>query len=558
MNHLLKSTFLLGSLLILANCQPKEKIVVSERCVEYSLKVENDIKVSLRDNVQLSVNVYRPDAPGTFPVIISLGPYGKDDLPYNYDPINDGVIQVSEYAAYETPDPAFWVKHGYVVIAADSRGAGKSDGHLNLLEDKEAEDFYDLIEWAGVQSWSSGKVGLNGMSYFGISQWKVAALNPPHLKAIICWEGFTDAYRDVFYHGGIPSTFLDLWYPYRVLNKLSPTNTGYRDLPAEVEANPLISSTVHRELDATGVLQSITVPAYIAVSIQDHGLHTRGTINGFQQISSSYKWLELYGRKKLEFYYGADATSRQKKFFDYFLKDIDNDMLAQPPIRYEMREAYYQGTIETASTWPLPGRDLKKLYLDATTNTLRSDAPSMVTIATYDANPIDNPAAIRDNQRVVFKHIFTEETKIAGSIKLNLFVSTDQANDIDLFVGIQKADGNGNIVYLQGPAEPNGQVASGWLRVSKRALNVQKTTEEIPFHQHDMIEKITPNQQVEVQVEIWPTTIKFNAGEQLLLVIQGSDILESQEEHKNNVNQGNTSIYSGGTTLSYLQIPVLK
>lgn len=555
--YFFKTQLLLWSILCLLSCKNKETPTPGTH-QEYTLKIDQDISISMRDGIMLSANIYRPDAPGKFPVIVSLGPYGKDNLPAHYDPINDGIIQVSKYAAFETPDPEFWVKQGYVVIAADSRGAGKSDGKLNLLEDKEAEDYYDLIEWAGVQNWSSGKVGLNGVSYFGISQWKVAALHPPHLKAMICWEGFTDAYRDVFYHGGIPSKFIDLWYPFSVLKNLSPSNTGYRDLITEVNTHPLSSAKIYTDLNTTPVLSKITIPAYIAVSVQDHGLHTRGTINGFKKIASKYKWLELYGRKKWEYYYGADATSRQKKFFDHFLKGMNNDMLAQATVRYEMREAYYKGNVEMASHWPLPHRNLKKLYLDAHTKTLDITVPSQSTNTSYDATPLDDPELIKDHQRVVFKHTFVQDTKVVGSMKLNLLVSSDQADDIDLFVGIQKADVNGNIVYFEGPSHAQGQVASGWLRVSKRALDINQTTEEIPYHTHDLIQKITPGEKVEVQIEIWPTTTKFNAGEQLLLVIQGSDIPESQESHKNNVNKGHTTIHTGDTqALSFLQIPIL-
>ncbi|WP_298417082.1 CocE/NonD family hydrolase [uncultured Kordia sp.] len=550
--------FFIGSMIFFfGNCSKDDNSVPILPNEDFSLKIENNIKVEMRDGVELAVNVYRPDADGTFPVILSFGPYGKDNLPAEYDPVDDGNIIVSEYAAFETPDPAFWVQHGYIVIAADTRGSGQSEGTLNVFENQEAEDYYDLIEWAGVQSWSSGKVGLNGVSIYGISQWKAAALNPPHLTAMICWEGFTDPYRDGFYHGGIPSEFIDGWFQYRLLDNLSATNTGYRDLPMEVAANPLASASIYQELSIGDRLAQITIPSYIAVSIQDHGLHTRGTINGFQAISSSQKWLELHGRKKWEFYYSQDAMSRQKKFFDHFLKETDNSILSQPTVRYELREAYYDGNIETANNWPISGRTLSKLYLDASNNTLNNSITTNASNVSYDATVLEDPELITDNQRVIFKHTFTQETDIVGTMKLKLFVSTDQANDIDLFVGIQKADANDNIIYFEGPGDAEGQVASGWLRVSKRALDMSKTTEEVPYHSHDMIETITPNQIVEVDVEIWPTTTKYKAGEQLILVIQGNDIVESQESHKNNVNYGNTTIYTGENRQSYLQIPTL-
>ncbi|WP_188112001.1 CocE/NonD family hydrolase [Aquimarina sp. RZ0] len=544
---------------LLSNCDTSDDTVPNpDPDVAYTLLVEKDVKIKMRDNVSLFANVYRPDAEGKFPVIMTLGPYGKDDLPAAYDPVDDGNIQVSEYAAFELPDPAYWVKNGYVVVAVDSRGSGKSPGKTSLLEEKEAEDFYDAIEWGGVQSWSSGNVGITGVSYYGVSQWRVAAMNPPHLKAMMPYEGFTDVYRDGTYHGGISSKFIDGWFNFRILENLSPGNTGYRDLQSEINQSPLATASVYKDLDIKSTLSQIKVPAYVAVSLQDHGLHTRGTINGFREIGSSEKWLELFGRKKWEYYYSSDATSRQKMFFDQFLKEEDSGIFGQAKIRYELREAYYKGDVKTANEWPIANRKLTKMYLDAETMTMDKDLKSDTQTVSYDASVLEDPSQITDTQRVIFRHSFEEDTDIVGSIKLHVFVSSDIADDIDLFVGIQKEDGAGEHVYFQGPAEAAGQVAAGWLRVSHRDLNTSLSTAEIPFHTHDHVEKITPNEIVDVEVEIWPTTVRFTKGEKLLLVIQGNDIVASQEEHKGILNRGNTRIHTGGAYNSYLQIPVLK
>ena len=74
---------------------------------------------------------------------------------------------------------------------------------IDHFSPRETQDFYDCIEWAGVQPWSNGKVGLNGISYYGINQWQVASLQPPHLAAMCIWEGAADWYRDMTHHGGI-------------------------------------------------------------------------------------------------------------------------------------------------------------------------------------------------------------------------------------------------------------------------------------------------------------------------------------------------------------------
>jgi uncharacterized protein len=172
-----------------------------------------NLPVKVRDGTTLHVNVFRPNEPGTYPVIMSAHPYGKDHIParsrsgraanpqYRLFPQPEP-LSLSEWTSWEAPDPGVWVPRGYVVVNADLRGGGTSEGTGDLFSDEEAQDYYDLIEWAGVQPWSNGRVGLDGVSYLCMSQYKVAALNPPHLAAICPWEGFSDLYRDFARPGG--------------------------------------------------------------------------------------------------------------------------------------------------------------------------------------------------------------------------------------------------------------------------------------------------------------------------------------------------------------------
>ena len=106
--------------------------------------------------------------------------------------------------------------HDYACVRVDSRGCGVSPGFIDHFSPRETKDFYDCIEWAGVQPWSNGKVGLNGISYYGINQWHVASLEPPHLAAMCIWEGAADWYRDMTHHGGILCTFWENWYDMQV------------------------------------------------------------------------------------------------------------------------------------------------------------------------------------------------------------------------------------------------------------------------------------------------------------------------------------------------------
>ena len=307
--------------------------------------VETDVMVETRDGFEVAANVYRPADDGQHPVIMSMGPYGKDDLPAVYGGLFDnGQISVSEYAAFETPDPEYWVHHGYVVIAADSPGSGKSGGDLDLFGEIETRAYYDLIEWAAAQPWSNGRVGLGGVSYYGVIQWYVAALAPPHLAAIMPGEALVDFYRDTIAHGGIPSDFGPLWWQHRILPAKTENARVVRNFSTALEQHPFDDDFW---ADWRPDLGAITTPAYVIASWPDHGLHTRGTLLGFEQIASEHKWLDVHGRKKWENYYSRESLERQRRFFDRFLKGIDTGIDDVPRARYERRRGFYDGDIRS-------------------------------------------------------------------------------------------------------------------------------------------------------------------------------------------------------------------
>jgi putative CocE/NonD family hydrolase len=182
-----------------------------------------DAPVVVRDGTTLRVNVVRPAGDGRFPVLVSAHPYGKDNLPrrrgsgwsvsFQFRILRQAApLRFSSLTGWEAPDPAWWAAQGYAVVNCDLRGAGTSDGEAGLLSGQEGEDVHDVIEWAAAQPWSTGSVGMLGVSYLAISQWEAAAQRPPGLKAICPWEGFTDAYRDLLFPGGIREDgFVRMW-----------------------------------------------------------------------------------------------------------------------------------------------------------------------------------------------------------------------------------------------------------------------------------------------------------------------------------------------------------
>ena len=166
----------------------------------YEMIFDKDIAVPMSDGTILRVNLFRPEVEGQFPVVMAKGAYRKDVhfrdgygpqwicLKETYPELDEGATS-GRFLRWETVDPERWVPDGYVVITVQSRGSGKSPGFLDTYSPTETRDCAEAIEWAGVQPWSNGKVGLLGVSYFATKQWQVAALQPKHLAAMIPWEG---------------------------------------------------------------------------------------------------------------------------------------------------------------------------------------------------------------------------------------------------------------------------------------------------------------------------------------------------------------------------------
>lgn len=502
---------------------------------------EKDIRIQMRDGVTLSANVFRPILAGKYPVIMAMTPYNKDWLDVQYDEI-EGEINVSKFATFEQADPEFWVSNDYVVIAIDNRGMSLSEGDMALLSATEAEDYYDAIQWAGKQPWSNGNIGLNGVSYMAMNQWKVAELAPPHLKAIMPWEGLTDLYRDFAYHGGIGgNSFLAGWWQFRILENKNATS-AVQNLFTAVQETPFTDELYDAHSPVN--LSSINIPAYVVASWPDHGLHTRGTLAGFEQINSQHKWLEIHGRKKWEWYYSKEAQQRQLAFFDHFLADRNEQILAQPRVTYEARTSYYQGETKTADQWPLLLQEQTTLFLDSSSGQLLEQNIANDASASYAARAGSEEQPLTSENKIIFSHTFNQTTEITGSMKLELWLSLKNAQDTDLFVGIQKHDSQGNVVYFHGNDVINGQVANGWLRASHRELDENKSTFTRPFHLHQRALPIDEDEIVKVEVELHPSSTIFESGEKLTVLIQGGDIEESGLEH-DSISQGTVTIHTG-------------
>ena len=186
-------------------------------------------------------------------------------------------LRISDQTSWEAPDPVWWAQQGYAVINLDTRGGGHSEGRGDLLSDQEADDIAQVIAWAAEQPWSTGRVGMLGVSYLALSQYKVAALNPPALKAICPWEGFTDAYRDFFTPGGVVENgFARVWL--FLTSRVARLNTNFA---AERRKHPLRDAWWEA---ITPDLSKIRVPILECTSFSDDNLHSVGSMRAFQHV----------------------------------------------------------------------------------------------------------------------------------------------------------------------------------------------------------------------------------------------------------------------------------
>lgn len=521
--------------------------------------MEKDVAVPMSDGAVLYVNVIRPNKPGKFPVVMSADTYGKDNKPKitNMGSLwpTLGAIPTSSITPEESPDPGFWVPNDYVVVKVALRGSAKSKGALYPWGLSEAKDYAEVIEWAGQQEWSNGNVGTNGVSYLAVTQWWVASLNPSHLKAMIPWEGLNDMYREIAFHGGIPDTgFYRFWYEGIVARW---PETEIEDLKKEQKLHTMFDEYWKgKQAD----LSAIKVPMFVCASWSTQGLHNRGTFEGFKQASSEDKWLKIHGRKEWESYYARESLEQQKEFFDYYLKGIENDWKDTPKVSYEVRDKFYRGNTKTATNFPLPNTKETALYLDGSDMTLKDLKPEASTKVSYNSE-------VEGKDEVRFNKVFNEDTELTGNMKLKLWVSAEEADDMDLFVGIKKINKQGEEVNFPDFNHiEHGQVASGWLRVSHRELDTEKSTPLQPWHKHETELKLAKDEIVPVEIEILPSSTLFKKGEQLEVVVKASEVvkgnstpgLKTRYEHEETVNKGVHNIYAGDKYDSHLLIPVIN
>jgi predicted acyl esterase len=571
--------------------------------VRDGMRIDWDLPITMEDGTVLRADVFRPTKADKYPVIMTMGPYGKglawqDDLYattwelFTGDHPDAIKGSTNKYQNWETVDPEQWVPDGYACVRIDSRGAGRSQGYMDCWSPRESEDYVECIEWAGTQNWSNGKVGLNGISYYGMNQWWVAERQPKYLAAMCAWEAANDYYREFARHGGILCTFIKNWYDMQVQPVQYGAGTkGYQSWVHgdPVAGPPTLSAAdlkrnradmdrdiLRREMEDDWYrarrpdFKKIKVPLLSPASWGGQGLHPRGNYEGFYQAGSKEKWLECHGLEHWTEFYTAYGVALQKQFFAHYLKGEKNGWEKKPPVLLKVRHVGEKFVERTENEWPIKRTKWKKQYLDTAHMTLEPKAPATRGKITY--------AGMGDGV-TFFLPPMDEGTEITGPLASKLFVSSATA-DADLFLVVRLFSPDMKEVTFKGTVDPHTPIAQGWLRASHRKLDAKMSKPWRPWHSHDEKQPLKPGQVYELDIEIWPTCIVVPAGYRLALSVRGKDyeysggalelsnfahplkgcgpfLHDDPRDRPKKIFGGDVTLYAGPNHQSYVMLPVI-
>lgn len=503
--------------------------------------VSEEVLVPMDDGVKIAMTVTLPSndgstpARGRFPVVLSMTPYSRN-----------GVCGC--------PAPAMFATRGMASAVADVRGTGGSGGDLsgNYFSPREARDGYGLVEYLGTQPWSTGKVGMAGGSYVGITQYLTAEQQPPHLVAITPIVAISDLYRDGYAHGGVPNAFFDAQYigvqggpgyagannDPLLLDETLKAKAG-QSPPGAIAFDYLSrpnDDAFYRDRSPIYNAEKITVPVLDIGGWQDGLL--RGATEMYDVLSRR-RGVEtrLYVDPCTHKGCGApfapltnppgrlDTSALVFEFLDKYLRGTS--VPKRPPV-----EVYVQGRNEYISDtqWPPAGTRFERLGLGAgtlggtptgpetgsyVTNPAAGFALAFNKFGTVAASPyVPLDQRLEGPQGLTFRTSALEKPLLlAGPLALYL-TAASTATDTDWYAKISDVAPDGS----------ESVITEGALRASHRALDPAKSRPERPYHPQTDPQPIEPGRFYDYAIEIWPTAYEFAPGHRLQVRVTSTDL----------------------------------
>lgn len=533
---------------------------------------ERDVEVVLSDGTRIYTDLFRPHGnDAALPTIISWSPYGKlsGSQSVAQIPFNAGIPKsaTTGWESFEAPDPGYWCAHGYAVATPDVRGTFMSEGDYDFWSDRAAQDGYDFVEWVAAQAWSDGKIAFSGNSQLSILQWFIAAKRPPHLTAIAPWEALIDMYRNDTFNGGVK----DAKFNDSIIKETYGRNR-IEDIPAMADRYPLMNSYWESKI---AKVERIDVPAYVVAS-WTNPVHSRGTLWAWQRLTTAKRWLRIHNQMEWPDYYRKESVEDLRRFFDHFLKGVDNGWETTPRVRYSVLDPGGTDTVNRpAQDFPLPETRYEKLFLDPGTGRLDWAKPAQETSVSYPGD--DNTSEVE------FLYRFDRETELVGPLSLKLWVEVEGHDDADLHFWVQKLDRGGHQVghsVLPMPWIVDRGIKLirrvpllrrlipwrvlytgpwGKQKASLRKLDKHLSSPGQPIHAFDEYQRLEPGEIVPVDVLLWPISLRFRAGEMLRLRIAGYNMRGPFLPHvslPDNENRGQHRLHGGGKYDSHILLPI--
>jgi predicted acyl esterase len=563
-----------------------------------------DVKVPLRDGSFVYADVFGPADDGQYPVIMSNGFYGKsfyhecicsDEDALKKEEMEDRYFSGNpdglQYENHESVDSSVWVPNGYVCMRVDARGVCKSPGLQAPFSVQEAEDYYDAIEWAGTQPWFNGNVGLWGMSYLAMTQHNVASLQPPHLKAMVAVGTDADIYNETVYIGGIFGEGFWNWWWKAWSGRNFCGERRETDWMARVLATPFNDPAAYGPRGSIFMspdIEKATAPVWIVGPQAGVAIH---------QLGSSETFIRSTGAKAKKFdfidawfpySYNGATIAEHMRYFDYWLKGIDNGAMDGAPVRVQVRTgnaAYY--LLEEAE-WPIARTTYRRWYLDARPSDWKGDGrrndvlrisanPSTVeSTAHYDAHlDLGKPSIAptgpvggtpRWSTGISFvSDPLPEDMVLVGYMKVGLWVSST-SSDMDVFVSLRVIDAHDREIRYEALVHPIDPmhvhpVGHGLLKVSHRTLDEARSTDYWPVHTHAAVDyaPLESGEVVAIEVGLNPSSAMIRTGCRLRIDVQPyapSGVPVRAYDESYHVGATNT-VYTGPDHPSYVQLPIV-
>ena len=543
---------------------------------QYGVIHEKNVAIPVSAGFTIDADIFRPDAPGRFPVILGFFPFSKENMVRPTWPEAISPTNVSN----ESGDYNFYVKRGYVHVLANVRGTGKSGGLFDHLGKGTIQDIYDVIQWLGKQPWSDGQVATFGTSYFAMTAKKVAELKPPYLRTIFAPFGVTDQYRHAIYQGGIFSyQFHQYWlksldnlriakyYRQKIGEEAFQKQIKQALDDPEINVHPeLVECLTHPDESGNMLIveyllnyldteyykekavhfnTDVKIPAYFGGCWGMYSLHLPGDFISFQ------RWK---GPKKLTigppYYLDRPVYQYQNeslRWFDYWLKGIPTEIMDEPEVSlYIMNSGEWKQCLE----WPLFETKWTEFYLH-----------KRGILSEHEMMPDDDFSRFEDRPGARGSLTFltprmVEDTEICGPLVLNLYASTTDT-EVLWFISFFEVDENG---------KEKKALTRGWLRGSQRRVDPVRSTPWQPYHPHNKREPLKPGEIYEFNIDIVPTGVLIKAGCRFGIRIKCADDDEKPADfleqhaigHLSRPNRSEITVYHNDKYPSHLLVPITR